>query len=143
MVQIEMMPRCSLALSTLLAVICGCGGDDVVPVCPEAVGLWSPCGFVSVTTTCTGGPGACESFANGTSCSIGPVTSDCTVTVVLGDGTTHDVSVTVAAASGCTVDVVTDPSQGFASPTCTTPDTDVDAASDAANDAQDASDAGG
>jgi hypothetical protein len=120
-----------MALGAMVALFGACGGDDVEPVCPQGVGLWSPCGFSSITTTCSGGPAACQSFTNGTSCSIGPVTGNCTVTVMLGDGTTHDVSVTVAETAPCgSVDVVTNPSQGFASPTCVVPDAGSDASGD-------------
>jgi len=97
-----------------LAVICGACGtspsppDELpAPSCSPTVFFSSECGFQSVTTTCTGGPVSCNDAGAPTTCTFGSktnqVTSDCTVTAVLGDGTTttFDVLVSPSSLSGC------------------------------------------
>jgi hypothetical protein len=69
--------------------------------CPDTVDLSSPCGFVSVTSTCAGATPTCGSNTLNATCTVGPIQANCTVTVVLGDGTTHTVPVTLATDVGC------------------------------------------
>ncbi len=63
---------------------------------PDSIQVTAPCGIQSVTTTCTGATSQCSART----CSIGPIASDCTVTVVLGDGTSHPIDVTVMSNAG-------------------------------------------
>ena len=87
------------------------------PVCTKTVGLYSPCGFESETTTCAGATKTCSPSGVGFLCTFAPVESSCTITVVVKDGTTHDVNVTVTSTSA----TCPNPSpnyQSFASPTC-------------------------
>ncbi len=140
----------SLVGGTALAVICdaSCSGETAGPTCSPYVHLQSPCGFRSITTTCTGAPARCdESIDAGASawCQIGsfddPVTKDCTVSVVLGDGTRHDMNVNVAPSGvpDCSTAFYTPAS--FYSTTCRPPEPSADAGSDASGDAG-ATDAG-
>ena len=103
---------------------------------PTEVTLDSPCGFVSVSTTCAGTTKTCGP----TTCTIGPMTASCSIDVTLGDGTQHTVPVTVGTVSPggfcgnqSFTAVTSDPNPSFASPTCVTPP--PDAGSDASDDA--------
>lgn len=102
--------------------------------CPIALDLESPCGFLLVESTCSDGIPTCKK--NGattfTTCKVVP-RSDCTVAVMLGDGTQHTVSVKV---DSC----VTPGFVSFASATCFAPIT-PDASTNDASDASDAMDA--
>jgi len=155
----------SLVGSATLAVICdaGCSGETAgPPVCNPQVSFASPCGFKSITSTCSGGPATCAPWGtppgSETECTIGsqktPITSDCTVSVVLGDGTKQDLTVIVesSAAARCVLgnqSVIAPVGSNFlTSPTCMLPEAGVDAetdsaASDAANEAESGNDAGG
>jgi len=136
----------SLVGSATLAVICdACGsGETAGPDCGAPfVELSSPCGFSSVTTTCAGGPARCED-SGAEYCGIGPVTSDCGVTVTLGDETTHTFPVTVGP-DRCAGNSLIVTSPGVINLTCAPtdagPDADAaanDASSDASSDAADA-----
>lgn len=57
---------------------------------PDSVEIFAACGIQNVSSTCAGATSTCS----GDSCSVGPIASACTISVVLGDGTTHAVSVT-------------------------------------------------
>jgi hypothetical protein len=99
---------------------------------------------LTVTTTCTGPTPNCTS---GT-CVVGPVMLDCAISVVTGDGMTHNVSVGVQHDDSCGKYIVTQPmgQVSFASATCVLSDagvdadTGVDASSDAPSETGDAND---
>ena len=101
--------------------------------CPTEVSLTSPCGITLVETTCLGGLPACAS-ADGsvfTSCSVVPTTDQCTISVMLGDGTQHTVPVD---GKGCVSPGFVD----FASSTCVPPRaSDGGPVADATNDRSD------
>jgi hypothetical protein len=130
--------------ATLLVVACGGSAYGGIPFCPSAVEFSSPCGFSSVTTTCSGVAPNCFANGAGSQCSLSPIAESCMVSLVLGDGTKHEFSITVAPSEtkGCG-NVVTSPmgNQDFTSPTCPSlafPDSGADASTDALLDAQDA-----
>jgi hypothetical protein len=94
-----------IALTAMLASL-GCDdGGGTSPYCPNYVQFSSPCGVESATSTC--GPNAVDCSQD--DCVVGPVSADCTVSVVLGDGTQHDFDVTFGASTDsiCKVNVVT------------------------------------
>ena len=138
--------------STMLA-LSGCSTYGNPP-CPHEIDFLSPCGFQSVTTTCTGATLACEHVEGGLSldqCSLKPVTASCAFTTTLGDSSTHTTAITVGSQSGCGGDVIISPSGGtvsvqvdLTSGTCRPPpdlDSGVDGTDDAADGSSDAADA--
>ena len=73
----------------------GCGSPPAAlyGACPpDSVDIFAACGIQSISSTCTGATPTCS----GGNCSVGPITSACTISVVLGDGTTHTISAAVA-----------------------------------------------
>lgn len=76
-------------------------------------------------STCTGATPSCDDAGNTETCAVGPIGSNCTITVVLGDGTTHDVAVTVGVDNTdfChnVTTVVSPANDDFASATCAPP----------------------
>jgi hypothetical protein len=126
--------------SALLAVSCSSsayGGailyGGVPPPCPD-VTLSSPCGFVSIATTCAGSATSCDPAppsvgAFGSTCKVTRIGADCTVTVTLGDGTSHTVPVTVGPGGGrcANMVVVVSPATpvDLASATCALPVVDA------------------
>jgi len=122
--------------------VANCGAYGQPPLCPQDVELSSPCGIVNVTTTCAGaGTSSCGS---GT-CSVGPIVSSCSISVVLGDGTTQTIAVTVGQSPDgrCASSVVVSPRDGFqsfSSATCHAP-FGPEAGVDASNDGDASSDA--
>lgn len=113
---------------------CSAYGHPGVPSCNDLVTLDSPCGFLSETTTCAGTK-TCKANMNDHTCTFGPMTASCTITVVLGDGTSHTVAVTVqpapASCVSASVVVSSDPSQSFTCSSLQSPDAGVDAPDDA------------
>jgi hypothetical protein len=120
----------------------GCRGDEETarPACTTTVYMASPCGFKSVTTTCSGQP--CTTTATPTGCLVGPVTSSCAISVLLGDGTKHDVAVTVGSDPRCPGVVVQSTSQTyFATCVAAVPEAGAEGAADASTDADASRDA--
>ncbi len=135
----------SLVGRTSLAVICGaCGSSELPgPVCNPFVLLQSPCGFRSVTTTCSAGPAQCDGNTTASDlCEIGspadPIKDDCSVSVILRDGSRHDFSVTIDHSAGAAcVNALVSPSDNR-SLTCTE-EAGTDAASNPGDGGQDSS----
>jgi hypothetical protein len=129
------------ASATAMAAIANCsGGASYGCCCPPLpnVTLEAPCGFASVTTTCTGTVG----HQGTTQASVGGITGDCNIDVILGDGTTHTVAVTfgkLAPGGFCGSETFTTITSqtvvGFDSPTCTAPDDSGPGFGDASGDA--------
>ncbi len=107
------------ALLFTLCVACDDGGGTS-SYCPNYLEFTSPCGVTSTTTTCGTTPVGCTNDVGGTICTVGPVSGNCMVSVVLGDGTTHGFDVTYGPSPDpiCKVDVVTSDAPDFTSPTC-------------------------
>jgi hypothetical protein len=122
-----------VALAAIATLACTSSGSGP-PMCgAPAFSFWSPCGFENVTTTCAGGPPDCFTQDTEGFCDLGTVMSNCTVSVVLGDGTSHDFSITVAQSSDPACNgqlVVTSLAPNFTSPTCMPPDAGPDTGSD-------------
>ena len=80
------------ASATAMAAVTNCSSASYGCCCPPPpnVTLESPCGFASVTTTCTG----TVAHQGTTQASVDGITGDCNIDVILGDGTTHTVAVT-------------------------------------------------
>jgi hypothetical protein len=94
--------------------------------CLISVDLESPCGFVLVESTCSDGIPTCTKTGKTfTSCTIVPK-SDCSIVVMLGDGTTQTVAVKV---NRC----VSPGFVSFASSTCVAPPKPLDAGLDASD----------
>ena len=128
----------SLVGTATLGVICdACGsGETAGPICQTSLLLGSPCGIKSMTTDCPAPTMSCDPKPMA-ACTVGPVTADCSVTVVLGDGTSHTFPVTVDEKQGCIGKVIVSPEPSFYSSTCQPPAPTFDASPDA-NDASDA-----
>jgi len=92
---VRRVSRAALLGSAGMLALADCSSAALYGVCPPPdVSIMAPCGFLTVTTTCAGVTPTCASDQG--SCSIGPITSNCTVAVVLGDHTSHTVTVTVS-----------------------------------------------
>jgi hypothetical protein len=102
--------------------LAACSSQPMYGSCvdPRLVMLSSPCGFASLTSTCTGAN--IDRSSDDTRATIQPIQSSCTITAKLGDGTTHQVDVTVGPIqSGFCKDVIgvtSDNGADFTSATC-------------------------
>ncbi len=94
---VRRVSRAALLGSAGMLALADCSAAALYGVCPPPdVSIEAPCGFLAVTTTCAGVTPLCASDQG--SCIIGPITNsnNCTVSVLLGDHTTHTVAVTVS-----------------------------------------------
>ncbi len=122
--------RAIAALLAATAAACNSAGSPPSVCGSAAFSFWSPCGFASVSTTCSDAAPTCWTEGTEGFCDIGQVTGDCTVSVVLGDGTKHDFSITLGPSTDPQCNgayVVTSSAPDFTSATC-----GADAAADAA-----------
>jgi len=151
----------TLVRAGALDLICGCGvdPDPPPPTCYPSSGFSSYCEVLSVTTTC-GVPVSCvdagtNSFGNVTGCTIDSrqLTSDCTFTVTLADGTVRTILLSVfpsgipgcsnAGVYGIALPLECQAQDGGSDATADASDaSDASASEDSGDAAQDASDAG-
>jgi hypothetical protein len=98
LVLIARASRAAMIASAGAIAIAACSSHPAYGGCvaPASLTMHAPCGFVSVTSTCKS---HIETSVDGTTAIATDLFEDCTITAVLGDGTTHAVDVVVGIGS--------------------------------------------
>ncbi|CAN5370987.1 hypothetical protein BH09MYX1_BH09MYX1_22610 [soil metagenome] len=135
----------SFALAVTAALACRVGNDCPATPCPSAAAyFYSPCGFKSITSTCSGFVGFDAGSCTTSSCNFaikGVRAETCTVSLTYGNGTPASTTLTFTDGDDCCPGVHTSNGVHFPPSTCvgdagadSSIDARVDGSTDASND---------
>jgi hypothetical protein len=92
-----------MASASTMVMLASCSAYGQGPICGDDVTTFSSCGLMSATTTCAGATQSCTTPTQLQNCTWGPITTNCEIDLVLGDGTSQTIQVTVKPApAACT-----------------------------------------